>query len=45
MTEKEFFSKLCNVVEEADETEYWLEVIKNASLSRENKELKDSWWK
>ncbi len=35
----EFFSKLCIVVEEADESEYWLEIIKDASLSNEYKEL------
>ena len=32
-SKKEFFSKICIVVEEADETEYWLEIIKNARLS------------
>jgi len=31
----EFFSKLCIVVEEADETEYWLDVIKDAQLSND----------
>jgi four helix bundle protein len=36
---KEFFSKICIVVEEADESEYWLEVIKDASLSNEDREL------
>jgi four helix bundle protein len=30
---KEFFSKLCIVVEEVDETKYWLEVILEANLS------------
>ncbi|MCD4791929.1 MAG: four helix bundle protein [Bacteroidales bacterium] len=35
----EFFSKICIVVEEADETEYWLEVIKDAELSNDPKEL------
>ena len=35
----EFFSKICIVVEEADESEYWLEVIKDAALSNEVKEL------
>ena len=39
MTEKEVFSKICIVVEEADESEYWLEVIKDAELSNEEKEL------
>jgi four helix bundle protein len=32
-SKNEFFSKICIVVEEADESEYWLEVIKEASLS------------
>ncbi len=35
----EFFSKICIVVEEADESEYWLEVIKDSTLSNEDKEL------
>lgn len=30
---KEFFSKICIVVEEADESEYWLEIIKESELS------------
>jgi len=34
-SKNEFFSKICIVVEEADESEYWLEVIKEASLSNE----------
>ncbi|MCF8298486.1 MAG: four helix bundle protein [Saprospiraceae bacterium] len=38
-SKKEFFSKICIVVEEADESEYWLEVIKDACLSTEEKEL------
>ena len=36
---KEFFSKICIVAEEADESEYWLEVIKDANLSNEDKGL------
>ncbi len=36
----EFFSKISIVVEEADETEYWLEIIKDAHLSNEKEELK-----
>jgi len=36
---KEFFSKICIVVEEADESEYWLEVIKDANLTNEDREL------
>lgn len=35
----EFFSKICVVVEEADETEYWLEVIEEAQLAKDNEEL------
>lgn len=31
----EFFSKICIVVEEADETEYWLEVIKDSNLTKD----------
>ena len=38
-SKNEFFSKLCIVVEEADESEYWLEEIKDAILSNENKEI------
>ena len=33
-SKKEFFSKICIVVEEADESEYWLEIIRDAGLSR-----------
>ena len=36
---KEFFSKICIVVEEIDESEYWLEVIKASNLSNNRKEL------
>ncbi len=38
-SKNEFFSKICIVAEEADESEYWLEVIKDADLSNEEKEL------
>jgi len=38
-SKKEFFSKLCIVVEEADETEYWLELIKEIGLSNNPKYL------
>ena len=38
-SKKEFFSKICIVVEEVDESEYWLEVIKDANLSNDKKEL------
>ncbi|MEN8119708.1 MAG: four helix bundle protein [Bacteroidota bacterium] len=37
-SKKEFFSKICIVVEEVDESEYWLEVIKDADLSNDKKE-------
>ena len=35
----EFFSKICIVVEEADESEYWLEIIDEANLSNDREEL------
>ena len=35
----EFFSKICIVVEEADETDYWLELIQEAKLSKDLSEL------
>ena len=38
-SKKEFFSKICIVVEEVDETEYWLEVIRDAKLSNNPQEL------
>jgi len=34
----EFFSKICIIVEEADEAEYWLNVIGEARLTRDPKE-------
>jgi len=36
---KEFFSKLCIVVEEADETAYWLEIINESNLFKDKNEL------
>lgn len=36
----EFFSKICIVVEEADESEYWLEIINDAKLSSDEVKLK-----
>ena len=39
-SEAEFFSKICIVVEEADESEYWLEIISEADLSKDPEELK-----
>ncbi|MBI9037368.1 MAG: four helix bundle protein [Bacteroidales bacterium] len=38
-SKNEFFSKICIVVEEADESEYWLEVIKDVNLSNDEIEL------
>ena len=39
-SQKEFFSKICIVVEEVDETEYWLEIIDEADFSLDKMELK-----
>ncbi|MCD4695559.1 MAG: four helix bundle protein [Bacteroidales bacterium] len=39
-SKSEFFSKICIVVEEADESEYWLEIIDEANLSNEKDELR-----
>ena len=36
----EFFSKICIVTEEADESEYWLIIINEANLSNDSKEIK-----
>ena len=38
-SKQEFFSKMCIVVEECDETEYWLEIIEKTNLSRNEKLL------
>ena len=38
-SKKEFYSKICIVVEEVDESEYWLEVIKDTNLSNDKNEL------
>ena len=38
-SKSEFFSKICIVVEEADESEYWLEIINEANLSDAIEEL------
>lgn len=38
-SDKEFFSKICIVVEEADESVFWLEVIQDAVLSKNQAEL------
>ena len=39
-SDREFYSKICIVVEEVDESEYWLEVIEDAKLS--NNEVEGS---
>ena len=38
-SKKEFFSKICIVVEEVDETEFWLEIIDDANLTNEKTKL------
>ena len=38
-SKSEFFSKICIVVEESDETEYWLELIQESDLSSDNELL------
>ncbi|MEM9544411.1 MAG: four helix bundle protein [Bacteroidota bacterium] len=38
-SKREFFSKICIVVEEADETEYWLEIIRDSKLSENLEQL------
>lgn len=38
-SKNEFFSKVCIVVEEVDESGYWLEVIKDAELTKEVNQL------
>lgn len=38
-SKSEFFSKICIVVEEADESEYWLELIREVGLSNNGKKL------
>jgi len=37
-SDNEFYSKICIVVEEADETEFWLELIKEVPLSNNTQE-------
>jgi four helix bundle protein len=39
-SQAEFFSKICIVVEEADESVFWLEVIEESDLSNDKTELK-----
>jgi four helix bundle protein len=38
-SQKEFFSKISIVVEEVDETEFWLELIKDTELSNDSNML------
>ncbi len=38
-SQAEFFSKICIVVEEIDESQYWLEVINDAKLSSNQDKL------
>jgi four helix bundle protein len=38
-SQTEFFSKICIVVEEADESVFWLEVIEESDLSNDKSEL------
>ena len=38
-SKKEFFSKICIVVEESDETEFWLEIINDTNLTQSSTEL------
>ena len=38
-SKSEFFSKICIVAEEADESEYWLEIIDDANLSNDKEKL------
>lgn len=38
-SKKEFFSKICIVEEEVDESEYWLEIIKDTSMTESSAEL------
>lgn len=42
-SQNEFFSKMSIVIEEVDESEYWLEVIGESKLSNETNELKRLW--
>ena len=40
-SKKEFYSKMCIVAEEADESQYWLEIIKECELSSQIVELEN----
>ena len=39
-SKSEFYSKICIVVEEIDESVYWLEIIDSVNLSEDKKDLK-----
>ncbi len=39
-SKSEFYSKICIVVEEIDESVYWLEIIDDVNLSEDKEELK-----
>jgi four helix bundle protein len=36
-SEAEFYSKICIVVEEIDEVDYWMDLLKNPALVEEKK--------
>jgi len=38
-SKKEWFSKICITVEEADESQYWLEVVEGSNIQCDKKEL------
>lgn len=38
-SKKEWFSKICITVEEADESQYWLEIIEGSKIQCERQEL------
>ena len=40
-SDNEFFSKICIVVEEADESLFWLEIIDETNLSNDTEKLKE----
>ena len=38
-SKKEWFSKICITVEEADESQYWLEIVEGSKIQCERQEL------
>ena len=38
-SKKEWFSKICITVEEADESQYWLEIVEGSKIQCERREL------